>query len=491
MVITADFPTWFRAGCYGGLGCSLLVSAGAATYALARRRGTPRQLAGAMLGCLAAAVCILPAIIWSETRLDLQGPALSVSEVLLWLAWVAVIGWMLPLGISAGFLLLAPPFDARQMRQRQANRTIRSVPASGEERLREPLGPGAAWGLLEHLDGRYHQRQVALSRQAILLGRERDNDILLETDLASRYHAELRLERGRAYLLDRGSMNGTSVNGQKIWGLAPLQDGDLLEIGGQRFRYSDLHPQANGATRAASRSERASDAYDGDTAALPALAAQASRPAVAAGQLLQSGGPGAGQVFALNKALLTIGRGSECDVVIADGSISRRHAQILWQETGWYVQDLGSRNGTAINGQRLTAPGRLEDGDTLTVGAVPLRYLATSFAEGTEGRLPEEAATEAMPATQPAPFAEVASTATPTRALPPKPSTVPLRGREQPGPLRLPTRPLAPSSGEGEPAPEPKGAASVQFSNHVFRPRRLVADRAFLEPVKPPPTDQS
>ena len=344
---------------------------------------------------------------------------------------------------------------------------------------------------MEHLDGRYQQRQVALSRQAILLGRERDNDILLETDLASRYHAELRLERGRAYLLDRGSMNGTSVNGQKIWGLAPLQDGDVLEIGGQRFRYSDLHPQANGPAKAPTRSERASDEYDADTAALPALAAQSPRPAVTAGQLVLNGGPGAGQVFALNKALLTIGRGSECDVVIPDVSISRRHAQILRQETGWYVQDLGSRNGTAINGQRLSAPGRLEDGDTLTVGAVPLRYIATGFAEGAEGRLPTETPTETWPLTPQAPLAEETTTATPTRALPPKPPTVPLRGRETPGPLRLPTRPLAPSSGEGEPAPEPIDAASVQFSNHVFRPKRLVADRAFLEPVNPPPADQS
>jgi pSer/pThr/pTyr-binding forkhead associated (FHA) protein len=286
-------------------------------------------------------------------------------------------------------------------------------------------------------------------------------------------------------------MNGTSVNGQKIWGLAPLQDGDLLEIGGQRFRYSNLHPQANAPARAATRSERASDASDGDTAALPALAAQAPGPLVPAGQLLLSGGPGAGQVFALNKALLTIGRGSECDVVIADVSISRRHAQVLRQETGWYVQDLGSRNGTAINGQRLSEPGHLEDGDTLTVGAVPLRYLATGFLESAEGRLPEEAATEAMPATQPTPFAEEATTATPTRALPPKLPTVPLRGREQPGPLRLPTRPLEQSSGEGAPAPEPTDAASVQFSNHIFRPRRLVADRAFLEPVKLPPPEQS
>ncbi len=494
MLITADFPTWFRAGCYGGLGCSLLVAALIATYALARRRGSPRQLAGAMLGCLAAAVCILPAIIWSETRLDLQGPALSVSEVLLWLAWVAVIGWMLPLGISAGFLLLAPPFDPRQVRQRQASRAVRSLPAntSAAERQYEPLGPGVAWGRLEHLDGPFIRRQVALSHQVIALGRERDNDIHVETELASRYHAELRLDRGRGYLLDRGSMNGTSVNGQKIWGLAPLQNGDLLEIGGQHFRYDDLTPQASKSGRATP--QNATDEGDPDTARLPALAAQPPQPAVTAGQLILSGGVGAGQVFALSKAILTIGRSSECDVVIPDASISRQHVQIVRQEMGWYVQDLGSRNGTAINGQRLSAPQRLEDGDTLTVGDIPLRYLASS--PSAEGVAPEEPATETLPAAAPPvpndePAAEGLTTGTPTRALPPRTPTVPLRGRENPGPLRLPTRPLAPPAETSENTAEVKDVAPVHLSNRAFRPRRLVSDRVFLAPIKPPPTDQS
>ncbi len=489
MMMTADFPLWFRAGCYGGLGCSLIVAAGVAAYALARRRGTPRQLAGAMLGCLAASVCILPAIIWSETRLDLQGPVLSTSEVLLWLAWVAVIGWMLPLGVSAGFLLLAAPFDARQMRLRQNSRAQHSVAASrdSEERQQEPLGHGVAWGRLTYLDGPYTNRQVALSRQTILLGRERDNDILLETELASRYHAELRLDRGRAYLLDRGSMNGTSVNGQKIWGLAPLQDGDMLEIGGQRFRYEDLTPTHKSA-RPATRHER--DKHDAETAVLPTLAAP-PQPATPAGRLLLSGGPEAGQVFALSKALLTIGRGSECDVVIADDSISRQHAQILRQESGWYVQDLGSRNGTAVNGQRLSAPQRLEDGDTLTIGAVSLRYLATSPAE--ESQAADARPSPAAPVPGEEAPTETLITANRTRALPPQPPTIPLRERETARPLRLPKRPLPSASDAGTPesAQKPKEAAPVQLSNHTFRPHRLVADRAFLSPVKPPPTNQS
>ena len=488
--MTADFPTWFRAGCYGGLGCSLLAAAGVAAYALLRRRGTPRQLAGAMLGCLAAAVCILPAIIWNETRLNIQGTALSTSEVLLWLAWVAVIGWMLPLGTSAGFLLLAAPFDARQMRQRAGKSDKQSgpTPASSDERQREPLGPDIAWGRLTYLDGKYLQRQVALTRQIILLGRERDNDILLDTDLASRYHAELRLDRGRAYLKDAGSMNGTAVNGQKIWGLAPLQDGDLLEVGGQRFRYEDLQPQSS-AAQAARRDRQEGSEQLNETATLPALMPQPARPDAPNGRLIVTGGPEAGRAIELHGAIITLGREAECDVVIPDTSISRRHAQILRQESGWYAQDLGSRNGTALNGQRLTEPHRLEDGDTLMLGAVPLRYLASSA----------QAAQEGVPAAQMAPLTAMSDEERTeeigqrhiTSTLPPKSPTVPLRGREQPRPLRLPSRPLNPATSAAEAAPEPGSIAPAHLSNSTFRPHRLVGERAFLAPRPQPSEDQT
>ncbi len=478
--VTSDFPTWFRAGCYGGLGCSLIAAAGVAAYALARRRGTPRQLAGAMLGCLAAAVCILPAIIWSQTRLDLQGPALGTPEVLLWLSWVAVIGWMLPLSVSAGFLMLAAPFDARARQRLSGPGKKGDEPRpSDEERQHEPLGPGVAWGRLVYLDGPYANRQVPLSRQIILVGRERDNDILLETDLASRYHAELHLEHGRAYLKDCGSMNGTSVNGQKVWSLVPLQGGDVLEIGGQRFRYEDLLPQASDA-KASSGHQPNQDPQSGETTALPSLAAQPAQPTAFTGRLIVTGGPNAGSIFEMKEAAITIGRSSGCQVVIPDASISRRHAQIVRQESGFYAQDLGSRNGTAINGQRLSEPRRLEDGDTLTVGNIPLRYVAGNPAPATAER---EAAI-------PAPAA-AGKPDTSEKDLGHEPTATPPRGREKHRPLRLPSRKLEQAPAAPAPVPETAGHTSIQVSNNILRPQRLVKNRAFLAPPEPPPAPQS
>ncbi|HEY7126897.1 MAG TPA: FHA domain-containing protein [Ktedonobacterales bacterium] len=474
---TADFPTWFRAGCYGGLACSLLAAAGIAAYAMARRRGTPRQLAGAMLGCLAAAACLLPAIIWSQTRLDLQGPALSVSEVLLWLSWVSVLGWMLPLGSSMGFLLFAVPFDARQARKARA-RPLETASTENQphERDYEPLGKGVAWGRLIHLDGPYLHREVPLTRQVVSLGRERDNDILLDADLASRYHAELRWERGRGYLKDHGSMNGTSVNGQNVWGLVPLHDGDLLEIGGRRFRYQDRHQEAKKA-EAAPTSEATQESA-AETAPLPAMSLAAQSSQRASGWLLVSGGPGAGSRYELTQAVVTLGRAAACDLVIQDSSISRRHAQILRQEDGFfYAQDLGSQNGTALNGQRLTAPRRLAEGDTLTLGTIPLRFVSSPIPTEREQaqaedsllppQLPAEPATAAAPAS-----GEAASPARKSRVL-----STPVRGREGPNPLRLPSRALQPEEVSGAASDVPSASeeavvAEPQPPRH--HPHRLI-----------------
>ncbi|HWL41830.1 MAG TPA: DUF3662 and FHA domain-containing protein [Ilumatobacter sp.] len=72
-----------------------------------------------------------------------------------------------------------------------------------------------------------------------------------------------------------------------------------------------------------------------------------------------------------------IGRLADCTVVITDGNTSRHHAVIQRAGSGFVVSDLGSTNGTYVNGQRLVADHRLTDGDTITVGTVALRFEAS------------------------------------------------------------------------------------------------------------------
>ncbi|HSH60151.1 MAG TPA: DUF3662 and FHA domain-containing protein [Acidimicrobiales bacterium] len=73
---------------------------------------------------------------------------------------------------------------------------------------------------------------------------------------------------------------------------------------------------------------------------------------------------------------LGIGRLAECEVVLADDSVSRRHAEVRRQGSQIVVADLGSTNGTKVNGERV-AERVLDDGDVITVGNASLRFEAS------------------------------------------------------------------------------------------------------------------
>jgi hypothetical protein len=111
----------------------------------------------------------------------------------------------------------------------------------------------------------------------------------------------------------------------------------------------------------------------------PSVAAgvHASRPGPVTGRLVvvKSADLQDGEGFELNSAQLTIGRGNQNDIPIAtDEYASARHARFEPRQDGVWVQDLGSTNGTFLNGTRLDRPRRLAQGDIVRVGETDLRY---------------------------------------------------------------------------------------------------------------------
>ena len=82
--------------------------------------------------------------------------------------------------------------------------------------------------------------------------------------------------------------------------------------------------------------------------------------------LVAQGGPLKGHRWQLTQTIV-LGREASCDVVIADRQISRYHARITPTSEGVMLEDLGSKNGTHHNGQLLSAPVVLQDGDLITV----------------------------------------------------------------------------------------------------------------------------
>ncbi len=64
----------------------------------------------------------------------------------------------------------------------------------------------------------------------------------------------------------------------------------------------------------------------------------------------------------------TLGRAAECELRLDDTYVSQQHARIFDRNGNWYVEDLGSTNGTFVNEQKLVAPAMLTPGDTVRVG---------------------------------------------------------------------------------------------------------------------------
>ena len=81
-----------------------------------------------------------------------------------------------------------------------------------------------------------------------------------------------------------------------------------------------------------------------------------------------------GSRHALDGDLVTVGRQASCTIVIADSNISRVHARFRAGDDGWTVEDLGSTNGTKVDGVLITEPTLLHHGQLVALGTLQLHF---------------------------------------------------------------------------------------------------------------------
>jgi pSer/pThr/pTyr-binding forkhead associated (FHA) protein len=104
-------------------------------------------------------------------------------------------------------------------------------------------------------------------------------------------------------------------------------------------------------------------------------AAEATQPTIAgafAWALTIEGGPRTGLTYVLGPGNTVAGRAGDCDIFLPDVTVSREHVRFSVDGSGLSLTDLGSTNGTYVNGSRLDA-GRLAEGDELMIGKYHLR----------------------------------------------------------------------------------------------------------------------
>ncbi len=109
-------------------------------------------------------------------------------------------------------------------------------------------------------------------------------------------------------------------------------------------------------------------------------------------------GPGAGKIYPLEGAELFIGREQNNDIIINDPEVSRRHARMFAKGGAYGIEDLGSTNGTLVNGQRISGPTMLRGGETINFGehitlvfeGLTVDLEATVVSSGAYGRITEK-----------------------------------------------------------------------------------------------------
>lgn len=193
------------------------------------------------------------------------------------------------------------------------------------------------------------------------VGREDGNDLILPVEHISRKHAVITWRGGHFEVQDLGSVNGTSVNGKRITKPRVLKNGDKISFHTIEATFTEhTKPLVE---------EKKEGVHQ------TIVIQRGSEPA-----LVISSGPGEGRRIILRRGKMTIGRATahseNWDIALQDRGVSRPHARVEGSDGIFTLSDLGSANGTIVNGQTIDAAVTLKDGDVILIGETTLIYRA-------------------------------------------------------------------------------------------------------------------
>ena len=189
----------------------------------------------------------------------------------------------------------------------------------------------------------------------IRIGREADNDLVLESDSCSRYHAEILLGRGVYKIVDLNSTNGISVNSTRVQEQL-IANGDSVEIGVYTLSLSIPQEETPKTTMMSMA----------DVAPKPEEPKPEPPPKVLyLNRLIGRGGESSLKMA--EGVEYSIGRSPGADMVVDDAQCSGRHAVVILRGDRCTVRDLDSANGTFVNGEQVDQA-EIRPGDRLMVG---------------------------------------------------------------------------------------------------------------------------
>jgi len=211
-------------------------------------------------------------------------------------------------------------------------------------------------------------RSVDLADEGeVVLGRETDCGVVLANPAVSRYHVKM-FSRGIEWLVeDLGSRHGTLLNGAPLREnqAVSLRDRDRLEIAGTQVIFHAEKPDLATEERTAFLAQQVVADM------LGSMSGQESSP-----YLRYLDGPEEGQRIMLDgqKPYLIFGRSPDCDVLLDESNVSRRHARVSVDFSGIWIEDLGSKNGIQVASVVVRDKIRLKDRTEVQVGGVRMMF---------------------------------------------------------------------------------------------------------------------
>ncbi len=304
------------------------------------------------------------------------------------------------------------------------------TPSSGSK----PAAPAVATGgrLVCLTDGREYQVGAAL-----VIGRDASADVVVPGNEVSRRHAQI-VATEQGFVLVDTSTNGTFVNGHRVEGSRVLRRADVIRVGADEFRFygepagsAAPSPLPAPATEAGSAEPASSGAQQKllDTmfgmgarpGPLPGPVTPISMVEAPIASLLVRSGSLKGKRLTVRTPVVNIGRGDYNDLVIPEPSVSASHAKLQQREGIWVLNDLGSTNGTFVDGERVTEETPLGPGATIRFGEVATLFESTDDTTGIQQRV----GTRMVEGLRTPPEREATPPRRPLRVAPPEPKGLP------------------------------------------------------------------
>jgi pSer/pThr/pTyr-binding forkhead associated (FHA) protein len=204
-----------------------------------------------------------------------------------------------------------------------------------------------------------HREFVLAEGATASIGRSQENDIAIPERHVSRQHAVISFRDGVFMISDLGSANGTFVNDRRLTDPFPLAHGDIIRLYVPILNFSAVVTE-----------EEQENARKTGTLIIP--------PKEGHPKLLVTAGAQEGTEYVLFQDTMTIGRatqGAAWEITLQDRAVSRPHCRLTKKPEGWSLLDLGSANGTFLNGMAVASdPIGLKDGDVLSLGETTLLF---------------------------------------------------------------------------------------------------------------------